>query len=186
MKRGKLVGNIVLILILVASASTIITGFVMSRHERELNSSPEQTTQAEVVSKRITKYSTGGHRMSEYKTYYTYIVAFTFPDGLIKEFQVDIKSVRGASETEPYSSLYDAFREGNAGILTFKEINDTEWRLFINFEKDPEYGGMKLEMNRPPNNTGILIILIGVIIFAAAFLIVLIIAIYKYKKNLKS
>lgn len=146
MGKGKLVGNIVLALILVTGAIVLIVVFVTSRYDRELKRSPERSASAEVVNKRVSRYFSPGHRST--RTSYTYYVTFEFPDGLVKEIKVDFISLSGRSKIEPYSSIYDSLIEGNTGILTYKEIEDYDVRSFISFEKDPEYGGTKVEMRK--------------------------------------
>lgn len=81
MGRGKLVGNIVLILILAASAIAIILAFVTSSHKMELKRSPEQSEQVVVVGKRITGYGTSSSRMNVYTNYYFFNISFEFPEG---------------------------------------------------------------------------------------------------------
>ena len=97
--------------------------------------SPEQHEQAEVIAKRIVKEISGD---GDYFIN-TYIVAFKFSDGLVKELRVgDGRSGR---------KIYDSINEGDTGILTYKEREDIEEKYknedqrwegmrFISFEKD--------------------------------------------------
>jgi len=105
---------------------------------------PEQSEQVEVVEKRVRIHSSGG-RGIPYTTYHTFIVAFKFADGSIKELEIDRNSVRRDPNREPYSSLYNSINEGDTGILLEdieeKHTNeDLRWngRRYISFEPDPE------------------------------------------------
>lgn len=136
--------------------------------ELQLKNKPEKSAQVEVVGKKISKYSSSGSKMSGYRTSYTYIVAFEFSDGSVKELSVDRKSYRRTPKSEPYSSAYDSIQEGDIGTLIYKEIDNIEgkykneemyWegRLFISVEKAPEYGGTKIGISEPSEMVGALI-----------------------------
>jgi len=110
---------------------------------------PEQNERAEVAGKRIIKgdngrtdvyygkrpYNALGYVYYDSESVYThYIVAFKCPDGAIKELRVNSEK------------MYDSLREGDTGILTYKERGSIEKkiesenlcykdRLFIGFEK---------------------------------------------------
>ena len=111
---------------------------------------PEQSEQVEVVEKRVEISSSHGRRVS--RKYYSYYVAFKFPDGTIKEFKVDHISTRDFKK-EINSSVYDSIFESDTGILTYKELENAEnrffsptnYREFHSFEKDLICGGTKVE-----------------------------------------
>lgn len=84
---------------------------------------------------------------------------------------------------------YHAIHEGETGILTYKERADIEekyenedmrfkGRRLISFEKDPEYGGTKIEV-REYETVGLLI---GICFFAL-IAIASIVIILTHKKN---
>ena len=116
---------------------------------------PEQSGQVEVVGKRINKSSSASGK-GTYRLTYEFIVAFAFPDGTIKELEIDSHTVRSNSETVE-CSRYNSIYEGDRGILIYQELKDIEERFegredasyygrrFISFEKDMEYGGLKIE-----------------------------------------
>ena len=156
-KQNSIIAIIVLSLIFVAATTTLIVAFVEWHHDKELKAEfknrPEQTVQAEVASKRIIKDSFYGKHSSI--DIYIYVISFKFPDDSIKELQVDRQSYRWPPKNDPDSVQYDSLTVGDIGILTYKEIENIEERvqnenvrygsrLFISFEKDPEYGGLKI------------------------------------------
>lgn len=63
----------------------------------------------------------------------SYFVSFKFPDGSKKTFNI-------TAPIEP-RKYYDSIQEGETGILTRKD------KTFMSFEKDPEYGGLKVDTN---------------------------------------
>ena len=104
-----------------------------------VNNSLEQYECVEVIGKRIREHS---NISGEGSTTYTYIVAFKFSDGSVKEFDVDTNGGNGNRR-----EVYDSFYVGDTGILTYKERANIEehiktenmrWngRRFISFEKD--------------------------------------------------
>ena len=108
---------------------------------------PEQHVHIEVAQKRICKYT--------YDTItYTYIIAFKFADGSVKELEVGTDDRR----------IFDSIHEDETGMLIYRERADIEThiknenlrydgRIFIGFEKDPAYGGLKLRTGRLPVET---------------------------------
>lgn len=119
---------------------------------------PEQSEQVEVVGKRIRKSSSASGK-GTYRLTYVFIVAFAFPDGTIKELEIDSHTVRSNRETVE-CSRYNSIDEGDRGILIYQELKDIEERYegredvsydgrrFISFEKDTEYGGLKIEEDK--------------------------------------
>jgi len=108
----------------------------------QLTNRPEQSEQVEVIGKRIYQSSDNG------KVWSTYIVAFRFPDGSVKELSVGTNSSRINSNRDDHNSIYDSINQGDTGILIYKEIEKIEekyknedlrydGRQFIGFEKDP-------------------------------------------------
>lgn len=152
-KQNSIIAIIVLSLIFVAATTTLIVAFVEWHNDKELKAEfknrQEQTVQAEVASKRIIKDSFYGKHSSI--DIYIYVISFKFPDDSIKELQVDRQSYRWPPKNDPDSVQYDSLTVGDIGILTYKEIENIEERvknenvrygsrLFISFEKDPQYG----------------------------------------------
>lgn len=119
---------------------------------------PEQSEQVEVVGKRIRKSSSASGK-GTYRLTYVFIVAFAFPDGTIKELEIDSHTVRSNRETVE-CSRYNSIDEGDRGILIYQELKDIEERYegredvsydgrrFISFKKDMEYGGLKIEEDK--------------------------------------
>ena len=115
---------------------------------------PEQFEQVEVVDKRVEQSYGGGGKYSGSHVF-RYIVAFKFIDGSVKEMRIDVHSTK-TKKQEVSCDLYDALKEGDTGTITYKEVENVEekygytedvyydGRLFISFEKDPEYGGLKI------------------------------------------
>ena len=136
---------------------------------------PEQSAQVEVVGKRIRVSNNFGKRYSF--TSYSNIVAYKFPDGLVKELEID---------TGKFSSAYDSIHEGDTGILIYKEIKNIEkkyknndsmrydGRFFISFERDSKYGELKIESTEQQFETWHFILLGAVVVmwlFFAVFLV---------------
>lgn len=119
---------------------------------------PEQSEQVEVVGKRINKSSSASGK-GTYRLTYEFVVAFAFPDGTIKELEIDSHTVRSNRETVE-CSRYNSIDEGDRGILIYQELKDIEERYegredvsydgrrFISFKKDMEYGGLKIEEDK--------------------------------------
>lgn len=119
---------------------------------------PEQSGQVEVVGKRINKTSSYG-KVPGYTYTHEFIVAFSFPDGTIKELEIDSHTVDSSRETVE-CSRYNSIDEGDRGILIYQELKDIEERFegredasyygrrFISFKKDMEYGGEKIEEDK--------------------------------------
>lgn len=119
---------------------------------------PEQSEQVEVVGKRIRKYSSIRHKGPNHFIH-VFIVAFAFPDGTIKELEIDSHTVDSSRETVE-CSRYNSIDEGDRGILIYQELKDIEERYegredvsyngrrFLSFEKDMEYGGEKIEEDK--------------------------------------
>jgi|GEM_PF-2039840 len=138
---------------------------------------PEQSKQVEVVEKKFetTRTTSGGGRVVS-STNYTYYVSFKFPGGSVKEFRVGRDSVKRDYKRKPYCFSYDSLNEGDMGLLTYKEWGNaenlisapTDYRLFISFEQNPEYGGLKVEMYE--RHMSVSEIWLTVIIFALALL----------------
>ena len=143
MRATNLRGAIIIFFIWAFLIGTVIFGIWAVRMSPGIRykNSFEQSEQVEVIGKRIRKYTNSlSGRSGGSRTYFDYIVAFEFPDGSVKELEVDSNSVRD-------SSIYDAIHEGDTGILIYKEIKNIEQRikkenmrfdgrLFISFEKD--------------------------------------------------
>ena len=141
---------------------------------------PERSEQVEISSKRVRVYSSSGkHRNS---ISYTFIVAFKLHDGSIKELEVDTHITRNSKE-DVSCSLYNAINEGETGTLIYKELENIEekykgkedmafdGRLFISFEKDIEYGGMKVEARKDNLQNPWFWLLVAVIALVLVFLI---------------
>jgi len=90
----------------------------------------EQYAQVEVVGKRVRPTSVRHGKDS-------YIVAFKFPDGSVKELEVGIGRRK----------VYDSIQEGDTGMLTYKERENIEEKIkneelqfdgrrFISFKRD--------------------------------------------------
>lgn len=118
-----------------------------------LNQRPEQAVKAEITEKRIERIYISGRRNVQSRTSYRYLIFFKFSDGSVKEFEVDTYWVYGSSKTAPYSPVYDELKEGDTGVLTYKELENIEQkyiedqyrgRKFISFEKDAKHGGTKV------------------------------------------
>ena len=135
-----IISFVVLFLLISCVVFQISEAMVKSRN---FTNSPEQFEHVEVVRKRIIKRRSGGYKITP-ETYYTYIVAFKFFDGSIKEFKVSFSS---QSPEDGGGKIYCSIYEGEKGIITYKEIkniekkykkeeNHWEGRQFINFEKD--------------------------------------------------
>ena len=131
---------IVMLIILVFSYARI---FIEDRNTPRI----EYNEKAEVLGRRIS--SEGGDPQSHY------LIAFKFSDGSIKELLIGFNRLA--------RKVYDSFNEGDVGTLNYTEIENIEkkyrketesWkgRGFISFEKDPEYGGLKLEIDEDLNN----------------------------------
>jgi len=112
----------------------------------KLNISPEQSVQVEIVGKRIREYQSPGTGEAPSKIYSTYIVAFKFTDGSVKELEVAYTS-RDPKKKEGPCYIYDSLHEGDTGILIYKEIENIEekckneemrydYRLFVRFTRD--------------------------------------------------
>ncbi|MDR3345069.1 MAG: DUF2500 domain-containing protein [Oscillospiraceae bacterium] len=108
--------------------------------ERRFAQSPEQGQRTTVAEKRIIAIN-GGEDFDSYN----YIVAFRFPDNLVKEFSVGY----GSKFSKKSRYFYDSLHIGEVGILTYKELEFTEekykykgedlsrgGRRFISFEKE--------------------------------------------------
>jgi len=127
---------LVLFLVIFVVASFIVDSV-------QLKNNPVQSEQVEVISKRIVESRSGTRG---YRTTYYFVVAFKFPDDSIKEFWVCAATDREYRKANTYYSVY----EGDTGTLTYKEnkifeIAPFSGRKFISFEKDLEYGGIKIE-----------------------------------------
>ena len=131
-------GKIFMIFIFFMLTPLVIIAIVFAPLE-QFGDRPEQSAQVEVVDKRIRTVRHGGGKFGGSRTSYTYIVAFKFPDGSIKELKVGRDDDRG---------FYDYLQEGDTGTLTYKEIANIEERrknedaryasrLFIGFKKGP-------------------------------------------------
>nr|DAQ47105.1 MAG TPA: Protein of unknown function (DUF2500) [Caudoviricetes sp.] len=135
----------------------------------ELNNGREQTAQAKIIEKRIIRDYSSGNGHVRGRTFYEYRIFYEFSDGSVKEFEVDRVWVSGSSNTSPYSPVYDELKEGDNGLLTYKEIENNEQkynealqyqgRKFISFEKDAEYGGTKVKMIKRTDNKSVIVIL---------------------------
>ena len=123
----------------------------------KFRNSPELSARVEVVEKRFTKaHNTSRGGRVEARTLYHYYVSFKLSDGSVKEFEVGIDSVGRDSDREAYCFVYNALNEGDVGNLIYNESENAEdrrfsptaYRRFLSFEKDPEYGGTKVEMQQ--------------------------------------
>ena len=142
--RAGLIITIVVLTVVVCATFYI---FLLSPQVRFRNC-PEQSEQVEVVGKRIKKSKTGVRRFGGSKLVYSYIVAFKFPDGSVKELGVGSTSKALTDKTEVSNSAGDALHEGDTGVITYKEIEVSKQRrlenedlrvgdrLFLSFEKD--------------------------------------------------
>ena len=124
------------ILFLVFLVAIIWALVIFSKDSKQRKNSPEYSAQVEVVGKRIWKDAT-----PDTGTSVDYIASFKFPDGSVKELKV------GGNSWKIKRELYDSIREGDIGILIYKEREDIEERFnkenrryngrqFISFEKD--------------------------------------------------
>jgi len=152
---------------------------------------PEQSDQVTVLEKRIHKFISAGGK-GGYSKSYTFIVAFEFPDGSIKEFEVDDRSTR-SSKTELYSPLYNAIHKGDTGVLSYKEVEGVEkkhknemlrfeGRAFVSFEKVSEDGVVKLELYKSSHKAKDMV-LVGASVFVVSILAVWG---YKYQKKIRA
>jgi len=91
---------LILFVVFIAFMAVVVVGMI--NYEFPVTNSPELYEHVEVIQKRIKKKDTT----------YTYLVAFKFPDGSVKEFKVDKRK------------LYDAIHEGDTGTLIYKERED--------------------------------------------------------------
>jgi len=131
----------------------------------------EWVERVEVTGKRIIQSSGGSDSGKTYR----YIVAFQLPDGTEKELRVGkINS----------SKLYNSINDGDTGILTYKEKENVKAesdRRFISFEKDPKYGGLKIETDETSDKTLAIqitsILAFAVILYTAALIVI-------YKRNI--
>ncbi|MDR3344435.1 MAG: DUF2500 domain-containing protein [Oscillospiraceae bacterium] len=131
------------------------------------------------MAKRI--YTTdGGDDFGSSNLYY---VTFSFADGMNEEFQVGV----GSDGFFPGGArkLYDSLHEGETGILTDKERNGVEEtkrgitelvkdRIFISFEKDREYGEIKLTTLRINEVTELVLLVLGGLIGGILFVVIMI------------
>ena len=140
---------------------------------------PEQHAQVEVIGKRIAMSSPDDSDIRRSH----HIVAFKFSGGSVKEIAVGDSSA-GERRT-------NAIDHGDTGVLIYIEREDIEeafedederWlgRRFYSFEKDAEYGGLKIVNRDPSDKTWI--ILIGAL-FGTVFLFAIWAAIYDIKRN---
>ena len=128
---------------------TCTTFLILRTPQVKFLSRPGQQASVEVVGKRIDRRTTSGGGGSGISTIFSYRISFQFPDGTVKELEVDKFSLSGVQEAAPYSFIYDGIHEGDAGTLTYKELDPAgieRWgeisgRKFICFEQDAEYGG---------------------------------------------
>jgi hypothetical protein len=139
---------------------------------------PEQFEQVEVVGKR-TKYNSNGNRPG----YYIFIFAFEFSDGSVKELEVGDRGIRS---NESISNLaYDSIHEGDTGTLIYKEIRNNEnvyknedmhyaGRFFISFERDSQYGELKIESTKQQFETWHFILLGALVIMWLLFAVFLV------------
>ena len=128
---------------IIATALFMLFGSFIIINEAINENSPNYQEQAEVSEKKIieTKDVDG-------VTQKTYSIAFKVSDGSVKEFLLG-ESFLGSGGIERYNSLH----KGETGILDYKEREAAEkgsQRLFISFEKDPAYGGSKIELSPYP------------------------------------
>lgn len=140
------------IIILIAFLAVVLTCtifFILQTPQMRFLSHPEQQAQVEVTEKRIdrrTSHTSINHGGS--RTIFFYQIFFQFPDGTVKEFEVDKFALSGIREEAPYSTVYAGINEGDTGILTYKELgrgtvdlfDELSLRKFISFEQDVECG----------------------------------------------
>jgi len=131
---------------------------------------PEQVVQAEVVDKRIEV------NRSDDGTYYYYYLTFKFSDDSEKEIQI---MNFPSSSTKTREKAYKSIHQGETGMLTYKHF---DFDRFISFEKDPEYGGQKIEEYSAMTHSGYMITFICVFVAVMGGLIVFVIVITK-KRN---
>ncbi len=151
-----------------------------------LNKRPEQAVKAEITEKRIESIYSSVRRHAQSRTFYRYLIFFKFSDGSVKEFEVDTYWIYGSSETAPYSPVYDELKEGDTGVLTYKELENIEQkyiedqyrgRKFISFEKDAKHGGTKVVWSDRTIKKNIIFICIRF----GPYLIVIVIGFWCYK-----
>ena len=104
-----------LVVAAIVGAATLLGLVVTINAMTQFYNRPEQSIQVEVAGKRIRKYSSGKH--ASRVTVYSNIVAFSFPDGSLKELEID---------TGPSSSVYNSIHEGDTGVLIYKELKNIE------------------------------------------------------------
>ena len=149
--RGDIALKVFIVFIIVLGLCGVGLG-ISSAPQVRFAESPEQSEHVEVTGKRITKSGSGGK--GNYTFTYTFIVAFKFSDGSEREFKIDSHATRHGKE-EVNCSLYDSIYEGDEGILIYKEFKnideeykneDTRFhgRFFVSFERDSEYGELKI------------------------------------------
>ena len=153
-RNAKIKASIFVIVVVAIIGGGIIFVFTSAIHlATRFYTRPEQSAQVEVIDKRIRIYSSGSRPNKSY----TYIVAFKYSDSSVKEFSVDTIFTKGSNKEAPPSSVYDNIHEGDTGILAYKEIKNIEkkyknnedmrydGRFFISFERDSQYGELKIE-----------------------------------------
>jgi Protein of unknown function (DUF2500). len=175
-KEILLVDKILLVIILFAMCTLILFGYWF--HWREnlapILSSPEQHEQAEVLGKRTIKLTHDGTGDPGGPT--IYFVVFKFSDDSQKEFELG----QGKFGRKSYESI----NEGDIGMLAYKENENilyNKGQLFISFEKDPEYGGAKVEQQGLPESR-LQFIIFGVL--GSAIVILGVIGVVFIKKEL--
>ena len=116
----------ILIPIFIAAVIIISIGLYFLRVDWQ----PTQTAYVEIVGKRWVKNKNiSGNFASSY-----YFATFKFPDGSAKEF--NLRTAKFVSEDE---QTYNAIREGDKGILSYKQLGDGTGIMgnrFVSFEKD--------------------------------------------------
>ena len=120
----------------------VISSFNGIKYEVSFMNRPEQHEYAEVSAKRVVvEKGTDSDRT-------VYLVEFSLSDGSLKEFLV-------SNKYSPIRTVYNAFQEGETGVLTYIEaanVNEKykddvvyKGRRFISFEKAPEHGGLTID-----------------------------------------
>jgi len=148
----------ILVFILLLYAVPFIVIYKTNIHTLVKNR-PEQREQVEVIGKKLAKssYTVSRHGRHTYSHVDALVVAFKFADGSIKEISVGrslgYESIRDADTGKLIYSkvkknkVYESFKNGDEGILTYKERDNIEekfkkmktrykGRLFIGFEKE--------------------------------------------------
>jgi len=118
----------IFVIVIMAAVFMVIVAII--HNSIYMKNVPEHIEHVEVVGKRI-------NPAEDSEDYPDYYVTFKFSDGSVKEFSAGRPNNK---------DCYNAINEGDIGKLTYKESGNN--RRFESFEKDLDFGGMKIEPYR--------------------------------------